>query len=155
MGKSKATLGGALVEPVDRKMLSVVSGDFALVAERTASNAYLIHMLDGKQYAEYLADKDAYVFPEQPPNPEIAKLFGKLGNPGIWNYVKKEHYDAYVKMLDADGQFHDKARGGGEVAFRDFRFRNEITACDCTNEPFADDDTVVEVWCVDKKYADK
>jgi len=40
------------------KKISIVSGDYALVAKRTASNAYEILLLDRKEYNEYLQSKD-------------------------------------------------------------------------------------------------
>jgi hypothetical protein len=49
-GRTTLTLFG------ERKM-HIVSGDYALVAKRTASNAYEILLLDGKEYTEYLEEQ--------------------------------------------------------------------------------------------------
>lgn len=38
----------------DEKKLSIISGDYALVAKRTASNAYEILLMDKNEYAKYL-----------------------------------------------------------------------------------------------------
>ena len=47
---------------VNDRTLRIVSGDYGLVAERTASNAYDIKLLDGDQYNEHLKNnKDALV----------------------------------------------------------------------------------------------
>ena len=152
MKENKMKVGLTSVEMVGTH-IGIVSGDYALVAVRTASNAYSIHMLTGKEYTEYLEDKDGYVFPEPPPNKAIAEMFGKLGNPGIWAYVKKEHYDMAVEFLDKQlGEFHDKSRGGEEVKFKDFQFRSEITACDFSHDKFEDEDVIVPIWRVSKKY---
>ena len=133
MEENKMKVGKTSVEMIGAH-IKVVSGDYALVAVRTASNAYSIHMLTGEEYAKYLENKDGYVFPEPPHNKEIAEMFGKLGNPGIWAYVKKEHYGMAVEFLDKQlGEFHDKSRGGEDVKFKDFQFRDEIKACDERN----------------------
>jgi hypothetical protein len=85
------------------------------------------------------------------PLPE--ELIKKLGNPGIWAYVKKEHYEAAIKYLDEKlNQFHDKKRGGEEMKFKNFQYKDEITCCDFTHEPFKDDDIIIPIWRVDKKY---
>jgi hypothetical protein len=151
----KIKKGKTSVEFLTDTMIQVVSGGFALVAQRTASNAYLVHMLSGEEYNRYLKDKDGYEFPEQPPNPDIAKLFGTLGNPGIFAHVKKEHYNDFVDDLKRRGQFHDLQRTGGRISetpFREWQYNKEITACDFSNEQFGQDDMVVHVWCVDIKH---
>lgn len=76
-----------------------------------------------------------------------------LGNPGIWAYVKKEHYEAAIKFLDEKmNQFHDKERGELEVLFKDFQYKESIVACDFSREKFLDEDIVIGIWRVDKKY---
>lgn len=76
----------------------------------------------------------------------------KLGNPGIWAYVKEENYDKAIKYLDDLNQFHDKKRGEVKVKFKDFQYKHEITADDFDRTPFKDEDTVIGIWRVDKKY---
>lgn len=81
------------------------------------------------------------------------ELRKKLGNPGIWAYVKEENYEAAIKYLDEKlGEFHDKDRGEIKVKFKDFQYKNEITADDFDYTPFKDEDTVIGIWRVNKKY---
>lgn len=85
------------------------------------------------------------------PIPE--ELMKSLGNPGIWAYVKEQHYDATVAYLDEKlNEFHDKERGEVKVKFKDFHYKDSITKCDFTNEDFSDEDVVIGIWRVDKKY---
>lgn len=41
----------------DKRKFNIVSGDYALVAKRTASNAYEILMLNGEEYNKYLEEE--------------------------------------------------------------------------------------------------
>lgn len=77
----------------------------------------------------------------------------KLGNPGIWAYVKKENYDRAIAYMDEHlNEFHDKERGELEVKYKDFEYRDSIKADDFSYEPFNSEDIVVGIWRVDKKH---
>lgn len=153
MEKTKDEKTRTSIEFVKENMILINSGDYALVAQRTASNSYLIHLLNSKQYDAYLKDKDNYKFPKQPPNPEIAKLFGNSGNPGMWAYVKIEYYDDMIKHMEETlGEFHDKSRIAYQVLYKDFQYKDEILECDFSHTPFNDDDVIIPVWRVKNEY---
>lgn len=76
-----------------------------------------------------------------------------LGNPGIWAYVKEQHYDAAIAYLDKElNEFHDKNRGELKVKFKDFQYKSSIDACDFSHEKFQDEDVLIGIWRVDKQY---
>jgi hypothetical protein len=52
-------------------------------------------------------------------------------------------------------QFHDKKRGELKVKFKDFEYKDSITVDDFDYSPFNDEDTVIGIWRVDKKYLNK
>lgn len=79
-----------------------------------------------------------------------------LGNPGIWAWVKEQHYDAAIEYLDKNlNEFHDKERGEPKMKFKDFEYKNSIKECDFSHEPFSDEDVVVGIWRVKKEYLPK
>lgn len=83
------------------------------------------------------------------------KLRAKLGNPGIWGYCKESEYDDFMKQLDERGYFHDLGRSNGELLltpFNEFQYADSITESDFSHIPYKEDEKVVHVWCVEKKY---
>jgi hypothetical protein len=89
-------------------------------------------------------------------NDKCKDLISKLGNPGMMLYVKEKYYDEGIKYLeDKMNSFNDLQRFGGVLKkekFKDFQYKEEIPCCDYSNEPFEDEDVLVLIWQVDKKY---
>ena len=85
------------------------------------------------------------------------KIHEGLGNPGIAMYVKREYYEDALKHLEQLNQFHDLNRTDGilELTCRDFEFKSEITHCDYSSELLADEDILILIWRVDKKFQKK
>ena len=86
----------------------------------------------------------------------LEEMIKGAGNPGIWYYVKKEYYHTALAYLDTElNQFHDLKKTMGKITefiFKDFEFKDEITQCDYSKEFFKENDVVIQLWRVDKKY---
>lgn len=69
---------------------------------------------------------------------------------------KKEYYHTAIAYLDTElNQFHDLRKTIGKITefiFKDFEFKDEITQCDYSKEFFKENDVVIQLWRVDKKY---
>ena len=77
-----------------------------------------------------------------------------LGTLGIWYYVKKSYYENTIEHFERAGYYHDLNKTQGkiiEIQFKDFEYKDEITKCDFSNEPFSDSDIIIQIWKVDKK----
>lgn len=76
-----------------------------------------------------------------------------LGEPG-WYYVKKEYYNAALKLMEEDGLYDQLERTLGEtkeIVYKDFEYKNQIIACNFSKEVLLDDDIIIPVWRVSFK----
>jgi len=89
-------------------------------------------------------------------NNKWQEIFQTLGNPGIWFYVKKKHYPEALEYLEKSDHYHDLEKTNGkilEITFSEFEFKDEVTECDFSHEPFKDDDILIPIWKVNKNIS--